>query len=83
MLYLLGVKSKTNLAATSALSFPLTPMWLGIQQKRISLFDIESSLVAKIVKMERGSYRLSDLACASFRDRPGNKEIQDGARNFL
>ena len=44
MLYFSGVKSKDDFAAMSALSFPLTPMWLGIQQKRISLFDIESSL---------------------------------------
>ena len=44
MLYLSGVKSKADLAAASALSFPFTPMGLGIQQKGISLFDIESSL---------------------------------------
>ena len=35
-----GVRSKTDLAAESALSFPLTPMWLGIQHIIISfLFD--------------------------------------------
>ena len=33
----------------SALSFPLTPMWLGIQQKRISFFDIESSLQSRLI----------------------------------
>ena len=32
ILNLLGVKSKANLAAKSALSFPLAPMWLGIQK---------------------------------------------------
>ena len=43
-MYLSGVKSKADLAAASALSFPVTPIWLGIQQKRVSLFDIEPSL---------------------------------------
>ena len=32
---------------------------------------------------ERGAYLLSDLACASFRVRLGNEEIQDGACDFL
>ena len=46
ILKLSGVRSEANLAAESALSFPLPPMWLGIQYIRISLqFDIESSLV--------------------------------------
>ena len=49
MLYLLGVKSKADLAAVSTLSFPLSPMWFGIQQKRISLFDIESSLQSSLM----------------------------------
>ena len=40
MLYLLGVKSKADLAAESARSFPLTLMWLVIQQKLIALLDI-------------------------------------------
>ena len=31
----LGLRSKADLAAESALSFPLTPMWLGIQYKII------------------------------------------------
>ena len=31
----LGLKSKADLAAESTLSFPLTPMWLGIQHKII------------------------------------------------
>ena len=41
-----GVRSKSNLAAESALSFPLTPMWLGVQHIIISfLFDIESNIL--------------------------------------
>ena len=40
LFYLSEVKSEADLAAASALSFPLSPMWLGIQQKKISLFDI-------------------------------------------
>ena len=31
----LELRSKADLAAESALSFPLTPMWLGIQHKII------------------------------------------------
>ena len=39
-------RSKADLAAETALSFHLTPMWLGIQHIIISLlFDIESSLL--------------------------------------
>ena len=37
----------------------------------------------KLWKRRGGSYLLTDLACASFRVRPGNEEIQDGARDFL
>ena len=45
----LGLRSKADLAAESALSFPLTPMWLGIQHKIISLWlDIESSLLSNL-----------------------------------
>ena len=45
ILDLSGVRSKADLAAKSALSFPLTPMWLGVQHIIISfLFDIESNL---------------------------------------
>ena len=41
------LRSKANLATESALSFPLTPMWLGIQHMIISLWlDIESSLLS-------------------------------------
>ena len=40
------VRSKADFAAESALSFPLTIMWLGIQHIIISLrLDIESSLL--------------------------------------
>ena len=46
ILDLSGVRSKTDLAAESALSFPLTPRWLGVQHIIISfLFDIESNLL--------------------------------------
>ena len=42
----LGLRSKADSAAKSALLFPLTPMWLGIQHKIIFLWlDIESSLL--------------------------------------
>ena len=57
-LYLSGVKSKADLAAASALSFPLTPMWLGIQQKKISLFDIESSLHSSLMISEFSCFLL-------------------------
>ena len=30
----LGLRYKADLAAESALSFPLTPMWLGTQHKK-------------------------------------------------
>ena len=43
------IKSKADLAAASALSFRLTSMWLGIQQKWISLFDMESSLQSSLM----------------------------------
>ena len=46
ILDLSGVRFKAALAAESALSFTLTPMWLGVQQIIISfLFDIESNLL--------------------------------------
>ena len=45
MLVLSRLKSKADFAVKSALSLPLTPMWLGIQHMIISLWlDIESSL---------------------------------------
>ena len=45
----LGLRSKADLAVESALSFPLTPMWLGIQHKIIFLWlDIESSLQSNL-----------------------------------
>ena len=44
-----GLRSKADLTAESALSFPLTPMWLGIQHKIIFLWlDIESSLLSSL-----------------------------------
>ena len=46
---LLGVRSKADLAAESALSFPLTPMWLGIQHIISFLFDIESNLLNSLM----------------------------------
>ena len=50
ILNLLGVRSKVDLAVESALSFPLTPMWLGIQHIIISLlFDIESNRLNKLM----------------------------------
>ena len=49
MLYLSGVKSKADFAVASALWFPLTSMWLGIQQKTISLFDVECSLQSSLI----------------------------------
>ena len=45
----LGLRSKADLAAESAFSFPLTPTWLGIQHKIIFLsLDIESSLLSSL-----------------------------------
>ena len=45
----LGLRSKADLPAESALSFHLTPIWLGIQHKIISLWrDIESSLLSNL-----------------------------------
>ena len=50
ILDLSGVRSKADLAAESALSFPLTPMWLGVQHIIISfLFDIESNLLNSLM----------------------------------
>ena len=50
MLGLSGLRSKADFAAESALSLPLTPMWLGIQHMIISLWlDIESSLFSSLI----------------------------------
>ena len=50
ILDLSGVRSKADLAAVSALSFPLTPMWLGIQHIIISfLFDIKFNLLNSLM----------------------------------
>ena len=57
ILDLLGVRSKADLAAESALSFPLSPMWLGVQHIIISfLFDIESNLFNSL--MIRGFWNI-------------------------
>ena len=50
ILDLSDVRSKADLAAESALSFPLTPMWLGAQHMIITfLFDIESNLLNSLM----------------------------------
>ena len=50
ILDLSGVRSMADLAAESALSFPLTPMWLGVQHIIVSfLFDIESNLLNSLM----------------------------------
>ena len=50
ILDLLGVRSKADLAAESALLFTLTPMWLRVQHIIISfLFDIESTLINSLM----------------------------------
>ena len=54
ILYLSGVRFSADFAAESALSFPFTPMWLGIQHIRISfVLDMESNLLRSL--MIRGS----------------------------
>ena len=56
MLVLSGLRSKADFAAESALSLPLTPMWLGIQHMIISLWlDIESSLFSSLIINEFSS----------------------------
>ena len=50
ILDLSGVRSKADLADKSALSFSLTPMWLGVQDIIISfLIDIESNLLNSLM----------------------------------
>ena len=50
MLVLSGLRSKADFAAESALSLPLTSMWLGIQHMIISLWlDIKSSLFSSLI----------------------------------
>ena len=50
ILDLSGVRSKADLAAKIALSFHLTPMWLGVQHIIISfLFDIKSNLLNSLM----------------------------------
>ena len=50
---------------------------------QVSTFLDSLDFVVKIVKTEREGLPLSDLACASFRVRLGNEEIQNGTRDFL
>ena len=73
------LRSDADLAAVSALSFPLTPMWLGIQHKIIFLWlDIESSLLSSLtingfssflfssdVNAESESENMRNLLCLS------------------
>ena len=50
ILHLSGGRSKVDLVAESTLSFPLTPMWFGVQLIIISfLFDIESNLLNSLM----------------------------------
>ena len=52
ILNLSGVRSKADFTAESALSFPLTPMWIGILHIIIFfflLFDIECSLLGSLI----------------------------------
>ena len=50
MLVLSELRSKTDFAAESGLSLPLTPIWLGIQHMIITLWlDIESSLFSSLI----------------------------------
>ena len=58
MLYLSGFKSKDDFAAASALRFPRTLMWLGIQQKKISLFDVECSQQSRLIISGRSTFLL-------------------------
>ena len=54
---ILGLRSKADLAAESALSFPLTPMWLIIQHKIISFWlDIEFSLLSSLTINEFSNF---------------------------
>ena len=74
ILDLLGVKSKVDLAAVSALSFPLTQMWLGVQHIVISfLFDIGSNLLNSLMilflndsKTESESENIINFLCLLF-----------------
>ena len=57
ILNLSGVRLKADSAAESPLSFPLTPMWLGIQHIIISLlFDIESCLLNSLIIREFSNF---------------------------
>ena len=57
ILKLSGIRSKADFAAESTYSFPLTPMWLGIQHIIISLqLDFESSLLSGLIIREFSSF---------------------------
>ena len=59
ILNLSGVRSKADLVDESALSFPLTPLWHGIEHIIISLlFDIESNLLNSLIIREFSSFWL-------------------------
>ena len=65
MLYLSGVKSKAHFAAVSALWFPLTSMWLGIQQKTISLMlNVVCLLVGRFYSISTliGSFNIKAIS---------------------
>ena len=56
----------------------------GYHLPALSVIMRSGGSVAKIVKtVSGGAYLFSNLACVSFRIRPGNEEFQDGACNFL
>ena len=53
ILNLSGVKSKANFTAKSVFSFPVNPMWFGIQQLGIFLeLNIESNLLSSLIIKE-------------------------------
>ena len=61
ILNLSGAKSKADLTAESALSFPLTPTWLGIRDIMISLqFNTELSLFYSLMIQRFSSFLLLD-----------------------
>ena len=75
ILDLLGVRSKVDLAAESALSFPFTPMWLGVQHIIISfLFDIESNLLNSL--MIRGFWNFLFLNDSKIESESENKATE-------
>ena len=55
-----GMQILSSLAAESALSFPLTPMWLGIQHITISLWLDTAPLLDTA---DSGAYTAGDVHC--------------------